>query len=127
MQILGMTFWVFILMVVVSILVSGFTMWLGARWAGVKNVTYGKGLWVAIVVGIVTWLLSALFAGATGGWMAILGFVIGLLMSLWIIKMMFKIEFGQAFLVWIMNIVAHLFVYFLISIVVVGTSFAFWV
>ncbi len=127
MQILGMTMWVFILMVIVSILVSGLTMWLGAGWAGVKKVTYGKGLWVAIVVGIFTWLVSAVFAGATGGWMAIIGFIVGVLISLWIIKAMFKIEFGQAFLVWIMNIVAQVFVYFIISIILVGTTFAFWV
>lgn len=127
MQILGMAFGTFVLMVVISILVSGFTMWLGARWAGLKKVTYGKALWIAVVVGIVTWLISALFAGATGGWIAIIGFLVGVLLSLWIIKTMFKVEYKKAFLIWIMNIVAHIFVYFLISIIIVGVSFAFWV
>ena len=92
---------------ILSILISGFFMWLGAKMAGIKKSTFGRAILAAIAASLITYIVSAVFSvlPVIG---TILGFFIGLLLSLFAIKSVFNTTFGRAFLAWIFNIVAQI-------------------
>jgi len=108
MQVLGIAFGTFILILLVAVLIGTFFMWAGAKMAGVKKskATFTNSLLAAIGSAVVTWAVSALFAGVAGIG-AVIGFIIGLLLSLLVIKSVFKIDWGKSFLVWLFHLVAE--------------------
>lgn len=109
---------IFVGIMVLAALIAGFFMWIGAKMAGVENATFGKAIWAAIATSIVTWLISALFS-IIPGIGTIIGFFVGLLFSIGIIKSIFNTTGGKAFLVWIFNIVAQV-----IAIIIAIATFA---
>ena len=93
-------------LMLVGALVSGLFIWIGAKVAGIPNPGFGRCVMVAIVTSVGTWLLAFVLSilpvvGTFGG------FVLGLLLSLLIIKSLFKVSFGQAALVWLFHVVAQ--------------------
>ena len=97
---------IFFGMMLLGAIVSGLFIWLGAKLAGVPNPGFGRCVLVAIVTSVCTWLLSFVLSilpvvGTFGG------FILGLGVSLLIIKSMFNVSFGQAFLVWVFNVIAQ--------------------
>jgi hypothetical protein len=97
---------IFFGMMLVGAIVSGVFIWIGAKIAGIPNPGFGRCVLVAIVTSVCTWLLSFILSilpvvGTFGG------FILGLIVSLLIIKSMFNVPFGQAFLVWIFHALAQ--------------------
>jgi len=93
-------------MMLVGALVSGLFIWIGAKVAGIPNPGFGRCVMVAIVTSVGTWLLAFVLTilpvvGTFGG------FVLGLLLSLLIIKSLFNVSFGKAALVWIFHVIAQ--------------------
>lgn len=117
-MIFGVTLLVFLLIILLAILVSAFFMWLGAKMAKADNATFGNSVLAAIGVSFVTFLLSWLGTFINSLNRAI-GFVIGLIISIFVIKGIYKITFGRALLVWIFNVVAQVLV-ILIAIFFLG-------
>ena len=107
MEIIGTLILVYLGIVLIAILVGAFFIWLGAKMASVKNATFGRSILAAIGASVVTGLLSWVFAGFTGIG-AIVGFLIGLFLSILIIKAVFKIDWGKALLVWVFHVVAEI-------------------
>lgn len=106
MQVLGIALGTFLLFLLIAVLVGTFFMWIGAKLAGVKKAGFGNSFLAALGSALVTWLISALFAGVAGIG-AIIGFFIGLLLSLLVIKAVYKIDWGKAFLVWVCHLLAE--------------------
>lgn len=118
MQTLGTVFMAVLGVFVVAALISTFFIWLGARIAGIKNARFGNSLLAAIGAAFVTWLISWLFAGAAGIW-AIIGFIIGLILSIFVVQGAFKTTFGKALLAWIFHVIAEI-----IAILIATATFA---
>ncbi len=121
MQILGIALGTFLIVLVIAVLVGTFFMWIGAKIAGVASskANFGNSLLAAIGAAVVTWIISALFAGIVGIG-AIIGFVIGVILSILVIKSVFKIDWGKAFLVWLFHLVAQVLVFFIAAMTFAG-------
>ena len=90
----------------IAVLVASFFMWLGAKIAGVERSTYGRSMVAAIAAAFVTWLVS--WVGTQIPSMPrVIGFVVGLVLTLIVIQAAYSTRFGKALLVWIFNVIAQ--------------------
>ncbi len=114
---LGMVF-AFILMVIIG----GFFMWIAAKIAHVEKSTFGRAIVAAIGSSAVTLVISFIFDffPIIGN---LFGFIIGLFLSLFVIKGAFDTSFGKAVLVWIFDIIAKI-IAMLIAILFAAGSLA---
>ena len=89
----------------VWVLFSAFFIWIGAKMAFIPKASFGRAIMAAIACGMGSFLLSGmlLFLPSIG---PLLGQIIGIILSLFIIKAMFETSFGKAFLAWLFQIFA---------------------
>ncbi len=88
---------------VFMVIISGLLMWLAARLAKVEGATFTR----ALAASVGSAFLSVLAAKLVGLFPAIgdyFGFIVGLLVSIIIIKVSFRTTYGRALLVWIFDI-----------------------
>jgi hypothetical protein len=89
----------------VYLLLMAFFLWIGAHIARVSNSTFGRSFLCALLITVVSWLVAGLlsFTGIAGTWV---GFIIALVITLFIIKGVYHTGFGRAIFVWIFSILA---------------------
>ena len=106
-----------IFIVVLAVLFGGFMMWVAAKIAGVKKATFGKAAVAAIGCTVVSFLVSIIFhfIPLFGD---LVGFAIGLILSILVIKGAFETSTGKALLVWVFEIIAA------VVAIVIGTMLA---
>jgi hypothetical protein len=94
-----------IFIVVLAVLFGGLMMWIAAKIAGVRKATFGRAVVAAIGCAAVSFLLGAgfHFIPIFGD---LVGFFIGLVLSILVIKGAFDTTTGKALLVWIFEIIA---------------------
>lgn len=90
----------------IAIFFATFFLWIGAKIAGVKKSNFGRSFVAAIGSGFITWLFSLIFTQIEGV-VTIIGFIIGLLLTIFVIKAAYGTSFGRALLVWIFHIIAE--------------------
>ncbi|MCF8228870.1 MAG: hypothetical protein K9G58_08575 [Bacteroidales bacterium] len=101
--------------ILISILVGGFFMWMGAKMAAVKNATFGRAVIAALWVALIMWIIPYIFALlAIGTWF---GWLVGLILALFAIQGVFATSFLRALLVWVFSIVAQVIVGFLLTLI----------
>lgn len=88
-----------------AVILGGFFMWIAAKISGVRRATFGRAMLAAVGTAFVAFACSFVFhfvpvLGDLGG------LVIGLLLTIFVIKGAFDTSFGKAVLVWIFDIVA---------------------
>ncbi len=98
-----------ILFFVVSVVISGFFVLLGAKMAGIEKATLGKSI-IASIAGNIGYVIFATVFSLVPVIGTLLGFVVGLFVMLFIIKSIFDTTFGKAFLAWIFHFVAQVLV-----------------
>jgi hypothetical protein len=100
---------------VISLVLGAIFMLIGARMAGVANVSFGKCVLAAIAASFITYLASLVLSifPIIG---TVLGFIAGALLSMAVIKGIFNTSFGKAFLTWIFNFIAQVVAMFLIFV-----------
>jgi hypothetical protein len=108
----------------IYLLVMAFFLWIGAHIARVSKSTFGRSFLCALLITVVSWLVAGLlsFTGIAGTWV---GFIIALLITLFIIKGVYRTGFGRAILVWIFSILAvivFVVVFVLILVPVLGIT-----
>ena len=91
---------------IIAILIASFFMWLGSKIAGVRNSRFGRAVVAAIASGFITWLVFYIFWQIPGR-NTIVGFIIGLFLTIIVIKAAFSTSFGKALLVWIFQILSQ--------------------
>jgi|ERR1043165_566598 hypothetical protein len=82
--------------------ISAFFMFVAAKISSVENATFGKALVAALGCSFITWLCALVFSVVPiiG---TVLGIVVGVTLSIFVIKGVFNATFGRAFLVWLFN------------------------
>jgi hypothetical protein len=118
---IGFGVWVLFLLVF-GILIGGFFMWIAAKIVRVEKSSFGRALLASIGSSVMAVVLSFVFGivPLIGNG---LGFLVGLLFSIFIIKGAFDTSFGKALLVWIFNIVAVVIAVGLTALVTAGSLF----
>ncbi len=104
-----------------AVILGGFFMWIAAKISGVRHATFGRAILAAIGTSLVSFFFTFVFhfVPVAGN---LIGFIIGLILTILVIKGAFDTTTGKAVLVWIFNIVAVVIAVFLASIVGVGTA-----
>lgn len=101
-------------LIIVSILIAGIFIWIGAKIAGVEEATFGNAIVAAVGASIVGWIITIVLSGIPViGTIAglIIGFIVG---GLFVIKSIFSTSWRKAFLTWVFNIVAQVIAVILI-------------
>lgn len=88
-----------ILAVLVALFIAGFVLYLGAKLVGIENATIGKAIIAVVGGGILAGIL---------GIIPILGWILGIIAYIWVIKVVFDTSWIRAFLAWIMSFVVAL-------------------
>ncbi|MFQ6087519.1 MAG: hypothetical protein ACE5K0_01275 [Candidatus Methanofastidiosia archaeon] len=103
-----------LVLIVLLFIIGAFFIWIGAKLAGVRDATFGKALICAVALALIGPIFNLLlsFIGIGG----FIGFILGLLVTLYIIKSIFDTSWGKAFVVWILSIVAMVASVFLLII-----------
>ncbi len=103
-----------IIVAIIAAVVGGFFMWVGAHLAGVRRATFGKSIAAAVLAALVTWVITGIFSflPVHGN---IIGFLIGVIFSVYVIRGVYSVRVGKALLVWIFYIIAQF-----VAILVVG-------
>ncbi len=101
--------------ILISILVGGFFMWMGAKMAAVKYATFGRAVIAALWVALIMWIIPYIFALLT--FTTWFGWLIGVILALFAIQGAFSTSFLRALLVWIFSIVAQVLVAFLLTLI----------
>jgi hypothetical protein len=104
---------------VLAIIIGGFFMWIAAKIARVEKSTFGRAMIAAIGASVVSFLVTIVFhfIPLIGN---ALGFIIGLFLTIFVIKGAFETSMGKAILVWIFNIVATVVAVLVASVIAAG-------
>jgi len=103
-----------VIAILIALVIAGFFLMLGAKLAGIEDVTLGKSM-IAVVGGGILALLI--------GWIPIIGWILGILVYIWVIKTVFNTDWGKATIAWLMTIVVETIVMFAFMILL-GISVA---
>lgn len=117
----GFGAWV-IFLVLFTVLLGGFFMWIAAKIARVKKSTFGRAILAAFVSSIVAIVVSFIF-GVVPVIGNGLGFLLGLFFSILIIMWAFDTSFFKALLVWIFNIIAVIIAVAITALLTAGSLF----
>jgi signal transduction histidine kinase len=90
-----------------SWLLAGLLIWIGARVAGLKYVTFGRAILAAFAASGIAWLCMTLFSDVPIAGIS-LGVLLGLLLSWFAIKEVLNTSPGPALLVWAFDVVAQI-------------------
>ena len=106
MFVLDSTLLTLVVTAIIAVLVASFFMWIGAKIAGVERSGYGRAMVASIAAAFVTWLVS--YVGTQIPAMPrVVGFIVGLILTIIVIQAAFSTRFGKALLVWIFNVLAQ--------------------
>jgi len=93
-------------------------MYVGAKWARIRNVTYLKSFLCVIISIFAQWVFRLYYPGK-------LGTLIGIIATLFLIEAIFETSFGKALLAWILTVVAEIIGVFIVFLIFGAVIFAF--
>jgi len=105
---------------VFMVIISGLLMWLAARISKVEEASFTRALVASVASAFVSVLAAVLF-GLLPGIGNFFGFIVGLLLSVFVIKVSFGTSFGKALLVWIFDILGAVLAIAIAAIVTAST------
>lgn len=110
MKLIGLTLLIIIVLcIVVATALSALFIWIGSKFTGVADATFGKAFYAALLSSIAVWALAG-FAAVLFGAGSIAGWVLGIIVTLGILKSIYNTDWGSALLIWIFTGVAHVLV-----------------
>lgn len=118
---LGYTVLSFALIALVGAVVASVFIWIGAKIARVAGTTFGRAMVAAISAGFLNWL-SATVLLELEVTSEVAGFLIGLFLTILVIKAAFDTSWGKALLVWVFNIIAQGIAFWAGSIIIAGDA-----
>ena len=122
--IVGFTLFLFIAgCIVVATAVSAVFIWIGAKLAGIDGATFIRSFWAALVSSFLVWALTGIGA-AVFGFGTIAGWIIGVLITLFVLKQIFDTTWGKAFLAWLFHGMAQLIVLGIAAVLVAALGIA---
>jgi hypothetical protein len=98
--------------------------WIGSRLAGVPNATFGKAFVSALLSSIAVWVLTG-SATLYFGYDTLEVWLLGLALTLLILKSIYSTGWGKAFLIWICTGIAHVIVAVVLAILVITGALVF--
>jgi hypothetical protein len=110
MQLIGATLlMVIICCIIAATALAAFFIWIGSKFAGIPNATFGKAFLSALLSSIAVWVLTG-SATLYFGYESFTMWLLGLAITLGILKTVYSTGWGKAFLIWIFTGIAHVIV-----------------
>lgn len=94
-----------IILFILMVLLGGFFMWIAAKIARVGDSSFGRAIIASVASSFVS-ILAALVFNALPFVGNLFGFIIGIILSILIIKAIFRTSLSKALLVWIFDLIA---------------------
>lgn len=118
---LGYTVLSFALIALIGAVVASLFIWIGAKIARVRASRFGRAMVAAIGAGFLNWLSSTVLLelDVTN---EVAGFLIGLFLTILVIKAAFDTTWGKALLVWVFNIIAQALAFYVGALLVAGDT-----
>jgi hypothetical protein len=86
-----------------SWVVAGALMWIGAHLAGLKFASFPRSVVAAVSITFVTWIVAGFLSDSLG----IFAFIVSVSLTLVVIKAIFETTWERACLVWVLNALAQ--------------------
>lgn len=118
---LGYTVLSFALIALVGAVVASLFIWIGAKIARVAGSTFGRAMVAAVGAGFLNWL-SATVLLELEVTSEVAGFLVGLFLTILVVKAAFDTSWGKALLVWVFNIIAQAIAFWAGSLLIAGDS-----
>lgn len=99
---------IYIINFVLSGVFTCLLLWIGIKIANVERPAFKKIIFISFFTSFIVHLITDIFS-IIPNFNAIVGFLIGLILSLFVLKLAFHTELNKAILLWILNIMAQLF------------------
>lgn len=109
-----------LLLLILLLVIAAFFLWIGAKLAGIQNATFGKAV-VAALVSVIALAVLQVITSIIPFLGGLVGFLLGILVSIYIIKAVFDTSWGKALLAWILYVVAIIATVF-IALVIGGIA-----
>ena len=110
MQLVGFTLILFVIScIMAATALSASFIWIGSKLAGIQKATFGKAFISALLSSVAVWSLtgySAVYVGVE----SISVWLLGLAITVGILKFVYSISWGKAFILWIFTGIAHVIV-----------------
>lgn len=110
MHLVGFTLILFVIScIMAATALSASFIWIGSKLAGIQKATFGKAFISALLSSVAVWSLtgySAVYVGVE----SISVWLLGLAITVGILKFVYTISWGKAFLLWICTGIAHVIV-----------------
>ncbi len=97
---------VFLALALLASLIGALFMWVGAKLAGVRNSSFGRSISAASGASFATWSI-ALLASVVSGFGTAAGLLLGIFVSVLVIRSAYDTSLGKAFLVWLFDLLAE--------------------
>ena len=110
MQLVGFTLILFVIScIMVATVLSASFIWIGSKLAGIQKATFGKAFISALLSSVAVWSLTG-YSAVHIGLESISVWLLGLAVTIGILKLVYAIDWGKAFLLWICTGIAHVIV-----------------
>ncbi|EEB73169.2 hypothetical protein [Thermococcus sp. AM4] len=96
----GFSITVILVSALLSLLIAAFFMEMGAKLAGIENVTLGKSLIAILGGGILAMIVGAIFV-----FLPVINFILAFIAYLWVIKTVFNTGWLRAFVAWLLAVI----------------------
>ena len=121
MHLVGFTLILFVIScIMAATALSASFIWIGSKLAGIQKATFGKAFISALLSSVAVWSLtgySAVYVGVE----SISVWLLGLAITIGILKFVYSISWGKAFILWIFTGIAHVIVgIIVIALVITG-------
>ena len=104
-----------VLVILIALVIAGFFLMLGAKFAGIEEATLGKSM-IAVVGGGILALLI--------GRIPVIGWILGIIVYIWVIKTVFNTDWIKATIAWLMTIIVEILVVFVFALILgIGAAF----
>jgi len=97
-----------VLIILLALIIAGLFLMIGAKFAGIEDATLGKSM-IAVVGGGILALLI--------GWIPVIGWILGIIAYIWVIKTVFNTDWIKAAIAWLMTIVVEMLVVFIFALI----------
>lgn len=103
-------------MLIVSIVVGAFFLWLSAKMFKLRDKTFVTPLMIAAIVAIVGFVFG-LIPLITG----IVSTIVTAILAIWLVKSKYKVDWGKAILVWLVYYIMLIVVFAIVRLLFVGS------
>jgi hypothetical protein len=109
----------FFALLLINIFFATFFIWVGMKISGIKNIKFKKILLAAATISFIINIMGLIFS-ILPILNTLLGFFVGIVLSLFLLKSLFRLAYKEILVVWMFNVMAQIFAVILGAYLFIG-------